>query len=151
MKKILIAVVGVIVLIQFIPYGRDHSNPEVVAEPQWDKPQTRQFFMRACGDCHSHETKWPFYAHIAPVSWLVQHDVDEGREHFNISMWGQQKKNEADEAAEEFREGEMPLWFYTMVHSEAKLSEVESQQLLQGLINTFGEEEHKKEESERSE
>lgn len=144
LKKTLIALAALAVLIQFVPFGRDHLNPAVEAEPQWDSPQTRALFMRTCGDCHSHETKWPWYSNIAPVSWLVTHDVEEGREHFNVSRWGLQKKNEADEAAEEYREGEMPPWFYLIPHPEAQLNEDESRQLLAGLIATFGDEKSEK-------
>ncbi|WP_197524237.1 heme-binding domain-containing protein [Nitratiruptor sp. SB155-2] len=99
-------------LIQFVPYGRDHTNPPVVAEPQWANEWTRQTFMRTCGDCHSNKTKWPWYSNIAPISWLVAHDVKEGREHFNVSMWGHQKKNEGEDAAEEVMKGEMPPLAY---------------------------------------
>lgn len=141
MKKVLLSLILATVLIQFIPYGGDHSNPAVIAEPKWDSVQTRQLFMRACADCHSNETKWPFYAGIAPISWLVQYDVNEGREHFNVSMWGKQKKNEGDEAAEEFREAEMAPWFYLILHPEAKFSKTERAQLLKGLVATFGEKE----------
>ena len=139
MKKIVLTFIVIFILIQFIPYGRDHINPKVVAEPKWDSPQTRKLFMRACADCHSHEVKWPFYSYVAPISWLVQHDVDEGREHFNISMWGVQKKNDGDESSEEFREGEMAPWFYLMVHPEAKFSKTEKAQFIKGLVATFGE------------
>ncbi len=133
-----------IVLIQFVPYGKNHTNPPVVAEPRWDSPQTRELFMRACGDCHSNETKWPWYSHIAPISWLVTYDVKEGREHFNVSMWGDQRKNRGDEAAEELREGEMPPLVYRIAHPEARLSEAEKKRLTEGLVRTFGEkkEEH---------
>jgi len=124
--------------IQVIPYGKDHTNPQVVAEPKWDSPQTRELFFRACGDCHSNETKWPGYGNVAPVSWVVYHDVVEGREHLNVSMWGVQKKNEGDEAYEEFQEGEMPPWFYLIPHPEARLSTSEREQLLNGLKLTFG-------------
>lgn len=141
MKKILIGLIVLLVLIQFIPYGRNHDKPKVAAEPQWDSPQTREIFMRACGDCHSNETKWPRYSNIAPISWSVYHHVEEGREHFNISMWGYQKKNKGDEAAKEVEEGEMPLFSYLLVHSEARLSKKEKEQLIQGLENTFGREE----------
>jgi len=141
MKKAILILVGVFVLIQFIPYGRDHVNPKVVAEPKWDSPQTRALFMRACGDCHSNETKWPWYSNVAPISWSVVHHVEEGREHFNISTWGVQKKNKGDEAAEEVEEGEMPLASYLLAHPEARLSDAEKEALIQGLKNTFGEEE----------
>lgn len=136
--KILAIIVLIGIVIQFIPYGKEHSTPLVIAEPKWDSPKTRELFFRTCADCHSNETKWPWYSNIAPVSWLVQHDVNEGREHFNISMWGVQKKNEGDEAEEKFREGDMPPWFYLIPHPEAKLSGNEKKELEKGLLATFG-------------
>lgn len=125
--------------IQLVPFGHTHTNPPVIAEPAWDSPQTRALFMRACGDCHSNETVWPWYSNVAPVSWLVTHDVNEGREKFNVSLWGQQE-NEADEAAQQVQTGEMPPWFYLPLHSEAKLTPAEHQQFLAGLTATFGSE-----------
>ncbi len=130
----------VFILIQFVPYGKEHSNPPVLSTPEWDSPDTEKLFMRACGDCHSNETKWPWYSKIAPISWLVTYDVMEGREHFNVSMWGIQKKNDGDEAAEELREGEMPPFVYLLAHPEARLSEDEKKRLIDGLVKTFGEE-----------
>ncbi|MEJ2468509.1 MAG: heme-binding domain-containing protein [Campylobacterales bacterium] len=139
--KILIAALVLIVAIQFLPFGKDHINPQVVAEPSWDSPQTRTLFMRACGDCHSNETEWPWYSHVAPVSWLVAYDVEEGREHFNISVWGHQEKNEGEDAAEEVEEGEMPPIVYLPAHPEAWLNAEEKSDLIFGLKATFGEEE----------
>ncbi len=136
--KAVLTIVGLSVLIQFVPYGRDHTNPEVLSEPRWDSPRTKELFMRACGDCHSNETKWPWYSSIAPVSWLVAYDVHEGREHFNVSMWGVQEENEGDEAAEEVREGEMPPFGYLLAHPEARLDEAEKRELIDGLVRTFG-------------
>ncbi len=141
MKKILLTLVALLIVIQFIPYGKDHNNPQIVAEPKWDTPKTRELFMKACVDCHSFETKWPAYSNVAPVSWIVYNHVLEGREHFNVSNWGHQKKNEGEDAAEELDEGEMPLASYLLVHPEAKLSKDEKKLLIQGLKNTFGEEE----------
>ena len=139
--KIFGVIVLVIIAVQFIPYGKNHANPPVMAEPEWDSQQTRDLFVRACADCHSNETRWPWYSHIAPLSWLVQYDVEEGREHFNVSMWGVQKKNEGTEAKEEFEEGEMPPWFYVLLHPEAKVSKNERETFSNGLLATFGEEE----------
>jgi hypothetical protein len=67
-------------------------------------------------------------------------DVDEGREHFNVSMWGIQKKNEGKDAAKEVREGEMPPWFFLPTHPEARLSSTEKQELISGFEKTFGKE-----------
>ena len=95
---------GVLLVMQLVPYGRNHSNPPPLAEPMWDSIETRDLFMRYCADCHSSQTRWPWYSHVAPISWLVQHDVNEGREHFNVSVWGLQEKNDGDEAAEAVEE-----------------------------------------------
>jgi len=139
LKKILLGLVAVFVLIQFIPYGHEHTNPVVMKEPLWDTPRTQELFKRACNDCHSNKSVWPWYSNVAPISWSIQHHVDEGREHFNVSMWGLQKKNKGDEAAKEVREGEMPLFSYTLGHPEARLSDAEKAELVKGLIATFGE------------
>lgn len=64
---------------QLVPYGRDHANPSVRDEPSWNSPETRTLAERACFDCHRNETDWPWYSHVAPVSWLVQRDVVQGR------------------------------------------------------------------------
>ena len=136
----IVVLVGIGVLAQLVPYGRTHSNPPVGREPAWDRPRTRELFFRACKDCHSNETRWPWYSSIAPASWLVTRDVEEGREHFNVSEWGRDE-NHGDEAAENVREGEMPPWFYLPAHPEARLSQREQQELLTGLIATFGEKE----------
>jgi len=138
MKKIIFTLIVLFALIQFIPYGKDHTNPKVQGEPKWDSPRTKELFMRACGDCHSNETKWPWYSEIAPISWSVFHHVQEGREHFNVSMWGKQKKNEGKEAVEEIEEGEMPLKSYLLAHPEARLSDAEKKELIDGLKKTFG-------------
>ena len=130
---------ALLVLMQFVPYGRNHGNPPVLREPAWDTPRTRALFFTTCGDCHSHETKWPWYASIAPISWLVTHDVEEGRSELNVSRWGQGKQ-EADEAAEMVREGEMPPWTYLLAHPEAKLGEADRRDLIRGLVATFGDE-----------
>lgn len=139
LARLAIGAIAVFALIQLVPYGRDHENPPVIAEPAWDSPQTRELFFRACKDCHSHETVWPWYGSIAPASWLLQRDVEEGREHFNVSRWGQGKQD-ADEAADMVRKGEMPPWFYLPAHPEARLTDAETQAFIQGLVATFGDE-----------
>jgi hypothetical protein len=131
-----LSLVGVLILIQFIPYGRDHSNPPVSAEPAWDSPETRALTVAACFDCHSNETVWPWYTNIAPFSWLTQRDVEEGRETLNFSEWDGPQR-EADETFETIQEGEMPPWYYAILHSDARLSEEEKQRLIDGLRATF--------------
>ncbi|MBC8345992.1 MAG: heme-binding domain-containing protein [Candidatus Marinimicrobia bacterium] len=138
-KKIIISILSLFIVIQIIPFGRDHTNPAVVTEPNWNSPETREMFFQTCKDCHSNETEWPWYSNIAPISWLIQHDVNEGREHFNISMWSTQEHNAGDEAAKELKEGEMPPWFYFIPRPNQKLTDDEREIFIAGLIDTFGE------------
>lgn len=141
-RKILIIVVIVIVtvflLTQLVPYGRGHTNPPVVREPNWDSPRTRELAQRACFDCHSNETVWPWYSNIAPISWLVVHDTEEGRGRLNFSEWNTGMAREGSrEAGEVVLEGEMPPGLFTMMHPSAKLSDAERQELAQGLSNSL--------------
>ena len=138
-KRGLLALLALLVLIQLVPYGRDHSNPPVVAEPAWDSPQTRELAVRACFDCHSNEVVWPWYSHVAPISWLVQYDVDEGRHELNFSEW--HDGQEGHEAAETVRDKEMPPRQYLWTHSNARLTDTELAALNAGFIATFGDEE----------
>jgi mono/diheme cytochrome c family protein len=125
------------VAIQFVPYGRDHSNPPVTGEPNWDSAETRALAARACFDCHSNETTWPWYSKLAPVSWLVQADVDGGRETLNFSEWNRPQEAEPGEIEEVIRGGSMPPWYYTLQHSNAKLSGTEKDALISGLDATI--------------
>lgn len=144
LKKIILAVIVLAVIsIQFLPYGRGHTNPAVAAEPEWDSANTREVFYQACADCHSNETKWPWYSYVAPVSWLVKHDVGEGRQHLNVSMWGVQRRNHGDDAVEQVENAEMPPWYYAIMHHEAKLSDNDKQEFIKGLTATFGEGHHR--------
>ncbi len=112
---------GVLVLfaaIPLVPYGRDHSNPQVRAEPTWDSALTRDLAVRACFDCHSNEASWPWYSNIAPMSWLAQDHVDDGRNKLNFSEWDRPQEA-ASESAESVEEGEMPTWDYELLHPQA--------------------------------
>ena len=139
-RNVLIGIVVLFVLIQLIPYGRDHTNPAVSAEAPWSNPEARAMFMQSCGDCHSNETKWPWYTNIAPISWRVVNHVEEGRDEFNVSEWGRPGKNRGDKAASEIEKGAMPLADYLLMHPEARLDEKEKEQLISYLKATFGEE-----------
>jgi hypothetical protein len=143
--KLLGVVIAVFVLIQLVPYGRSHTNPPVVREPNWDSPHTKALFLQTCGNCHSNETKWPWYSNVAPASWLVQHDVDEGRAHFNASDW----KPETDSSRHAWRMldiGRMPPSYYLPLHPEARLSVEDKAELVQGLMITFASDRDRKEE-----
>jgi mono/diheme cytochrome c family protein len=123
-----------LVAIQFLPYGRDHTNPAGSRQIAWDSPRTEQLMTDACMDCHSNLTRWPWYSSVAPVSWLVQRDVDEGRRELNLSSG----EVEVEEMIESIREGSMPPWQYKPTHPGAWLSEQEKRDLIRGLAATFG-------------
>jgi mono/diheme cytochrome c family protein len=140
MKKIgrfILILLGLFALIQIIPYGRNHTNPPVISEPTWDSTQTRALAAQACLDCHSNDTIWPWYSNIAPISWLVQHDVDEGRQRLNFSEWGQ-RRQETEEIYGLINNGEMPPAQFLLMHPEARLTESEKQELITGFRATLG-------------
>ena len=137
----LVVSIGVAVfLIQMIPYGRNAVNPPTVREPAWDSAGTRALAKVACFDCHSHETVRPWYARIAPMSWLVQYDVNSGRSELNFSDWrnGARKAERAEKMREEISEGGMPPIQYRLAHPEARLPDAEKRQLVEGLAATAG-------------
>jgi mono/diheme cytochrome c family protein len=133
----LIVFVGLFLLIQLVPYGRDHSNPAHKVEPNWDKPATRALAQRGCFDCHSNETVWPWYSHVAPVSWLVMSDVVNGRHELNFSEWDK-PQDEADHAGKMITRKKMPLKKYLLLHPEARLTDAERDALASGLNSTIG-------------
>jgi hypothetical protein len=121
-RKILVATLVVVAAAQIIPVER--TNPPVELEvPAPD--EVREVLRRACYDCHSNESRWPWYAYVAPSSWLVAHDVAEARDHVNFSTWNEYDEDERldhrEDAWEEVEDGEMPLWFYVAMHPQAHL------------------------------
>ncbi len=123
-------------VIQVIPYGRDHTNPPVRREPRWDSAETRALAVRACFDCHSNDTRWPWYSNVAPVSWLMAHDVGEGRHDLDYSEWDRAQK-EARDQAKKVRTRDMPPWYYSVVHPLSRLSDAEREALARGLEATL--------------
>lgn len=122
--------------LQLIPVQRD--NPPVVSEPKWDSTQTRDLAKRACFDCHSNETVWPWYAYIAPASWLVTHDVQEARATFDFSEWSSLYNGTGGEMGKAISEGVMPPASYLSMHPGARLTDAEKQQLIAGLQASLG-------------
>lgn len=128
-----------LLVIQVVPYGKNHTNPPVVREPSWDSPATRELAKRACFDCHSHETVWPGYSKIAPLSWLVQYDVEEGRKELNFSDWnGTREGEQSAKITKEVIKGGMPPLQYLPTHPEARLTAAEKNALVKGLSATVG-------------
>ena len=134
----IIVLVVAIIGIQLLPAGQSRDNPPVVQEPPWDSPETRTLAVRACFDCHSNETTWPWYSYIAPVSWMILQDVHKGREVLNFSTWNNTlSQSEAEEAVELVSKQMMPLPYFVILHPEAALSAAERGQLINGLITTM--------------
>ena len=124
LKRITLVLLGIFVLIQFVPV--DRSNPPVETEVQ-ASDQALSVFKRACYNCHSNQTDWPWYGYVAPVSWIVANHVDHARRHVNFSTWNrydaEERLDKIEEIWEEVEEGTMPPGYYTPMHSEARLSQ----------------------------
>lgn len=138
MKRILLFIIGgavvLFLLLQLIPV--DRTNLPITQEIQWDSPETRALAQRACFDCHSNETVWPWYSYVAPISLRVADHVEHGRFHLNFSQWDGPNE-ELDDVIETIEEGEMPLRDYLLLHPEARLTDAETVQLITGLKATF--------------
>jgi hypothetical protein len=127
MKRILarVAIVLAVILIaiQLVPVER--TNPPVKSPIRAPDP-VQSILRRSCYDCHSNETRWPWYAHVAPISWLLHRDVKDGRKELNFSDWGDysaaKRSSKADSMAEEVEKGDMPLPKYLRIHHDARLS-----------------------------
>jgi hypothetical protein len=132
-----VSLVAVLVVIQLI--RPDRTNPMVDAsrtlQAKIQVPaDVDAILKRSCNDCHSYETRWPWYSNVAPASWLLASDVNEGREHMNFSDWALYDTDDAEdlfeEIADEVRKGGMPLSSYTFLHGEAKLTEEDKRRII---------------------
>ena len=125
-KKIFTVLVIALIAMQFVPVER--SNPSDRSQPA-TPPEVERILQRACYDCHSNETRWPWYARVAPLSFLLTSDVREGRKQLNFSTWNRyderRKTRKLKEIVKEVQEGHMPPWYYVPVHREAELSSTE--------------------------
>ena len=141
MKKIIrwVLISGAVMFIGMQLLRPDMTNPPVDAEMAADRflliePEVGALLRTACYDCHSNETRWPWYAHIAPASWLLANDVKRGRSHLNFSMWGKYAEGRRllalEGIAEEVGEGSMPLAQYLLLHPEARLDSAARHQIV---------------------
>jgi hypothetical protein len=129
-KKILIALLGVLIFIQFIKPVKNQSDavtPNDIFANFQTADSTKQLIRTACYDCHSNNTVYPWYAEIQPISWWLADHVKEGKSELNFSEFASYKPKKADHKLEEviemIQEGEMPLKSYTLIHGNAKLSD----------------------------
>jgi hypothetical protein len=117
------------------------TNPPITAQPKWDSPSTRELAQRACFDCHSNETYWPWYTNLPPFSLLIKRDVVEGRRTLNFSEWDRPQRALREgpgEVAGIVLEGEMPPLQYIILHPNSRLTDQEKQALAQGLQVSLG-------------
>ncbi len=128
LKIIAVVLIVAFIGIQFIHIER--TNPRITGEIE-APAQVKEILRRSCYDCHSNETVWPWYSYIAPASWLLEKDVNEGRDELNFSEWkkydDKKMKKKIKEIWEEVEEGEMPQWYYIIMHRDASLSEADKQ------------------------
>jgi Haem-binding domain len=133
-KRTLLALVVIVVVIQLFWPSRTNpaSDPKSEISASLTVPQDVEAILtRSCYDCHSNRTVWPWYSHVAPVSWLVAYDVNHGRKALNLSEWGlrDQAKNGKmlGEICKEVTEKEMPGFVYPIMHPRAKLTDADIQ------------------------
>jgi hypothetical protein len=133
MKKILkiiaIALFIGFVAIQFIRPEKTNppvNQPETIQATMQIPENVQSILKRSCNDCHSHETVYPFYSNIAPISWQVIDHINEGRRKLNFSIWNtydeKKKKRKLEGICEEMQSGEMPMSQYTLIHRDAIVS-----------------------------
>jgi len=147
MKKVFrwiaIVVVMIFIVIQFIPGSYPKNKPadenDIITYHQVPQ-EVAAILKTSCYDCHSNQISYPWYSRIAPVSFLLSHDINEGREELNFSDWGKFEKRrmikKLDELTEEVEEGHMPLPIYTFIHTNAKLND-EQKEVLDNWANTL--------------
>jgi hypothetical protein len=121
-KVVFVLIIIALIAIQFVEVNR--TNPPATGDIKV-LPQVKEILKTSCYDCHSNETKWPWYSYVAPVSWLVENDVNNGRKHLNFSGWEKLNSSKQAELKKEIwtvvRDDQMPMGLYTLMHAAAKL------------------------------
>ena len=128
--RLLLGLLVILIAIQLVPVKR--ANPAVNPASELEA-SVAAVFRRACYDCHSNRTHWPWYSRVAPISWLVAHDVSEGRGRLNLSLWAEypaaKQSRLAAEIADEVDSGGMPLPMYLRLHPNARLGPSDREQI----------------------
>jgi len=141
-KKIVLALVVVFIGIQFIPKNYNESSEVLTTDfmTTFDVPKNIDTQLKtSCYDCHSNNTHYPWYNKIQPVAWFMEDHIDEGKEELNFSEFGgyskRRQKSKLKSIMSQIRDDEMPLWNYTLIHRDAKLSEKDKELLEDWLTN----------------
>ncbi|MFY0686047.1 MAG: heme-binding domain-containing protein [Cyclobacteriaceae bacterium] len=136
-KIVLLGVLGIFLALQFfrgdLPEVNEVTQDDIMGQLQVDKEMSN-LIVSACYDCHSNQTEYPWYSYVAPVSWLIIKDTNEGREELNFSKWGtmakRRKIRKLKEIGEEVEEKEMPMTVFTITHPEARLTDEQRDQIV---------------------
>lgn len=136
-KKIGIALLIILVGMQFYRPEKNKAEGDYVAAFEAEtkpSPEVKQLLETTCYDCHSDNTNYPWYNNVAPISYWLDHHIEEGKEHLDFSDWEnytvKKKDHKLEELIEEVEEGEMPLKEYTWTHKEARLTEDQKKLLM---------------------
>ncbi len=142
-KKILLAMMAVVVAIQFIKpatnksrqlVSTDISNTYIIPE------NISATLKNACYDCHSNNTFYPWYSNIQPIGWLIARDIKNGKAKVNFSEWGyfshRKQRSRLQEVENIIKEGKMPLRSYKLMHKNARLTEEDKKMLLEWVEKT---------------
>lgn len=132
LKYLLYGIIAIFFLIQFVPADLPENSDDVsndIIQTENAPEDVRLILKKACYDCHSNQTIYPWYSYVAPVSWLIEKDTREGRDELNFSDWAELSKRKKikilNEMAEEVEEKKMPMEIYTVIHRDAILSDDE--------------------------
>lgn len=136
-RRLLLVVAAIGLALQLVPLGAwRQGNPPVVSQAVFADAAAEELAAGACLDCHSHQTRYPLYSRVAPMSWLIQHDIEQGRDELNLSDWD---RDDGEDAADSILDGEMPPRRYILLHPEARLDQADAQQLVQAFLQMAGE------------
>jgi len=128
--KYVLLVTAVLFFTAQLPHSGIHQQPKAAHQTVWDDPsvtpEVKAILRRSCADCHSDQTRLPWYARVAPVSWLITRDIDHGRQKLDLSNWPVHSHDEAEEIGDAVASGKMPPWDYLLLHQQARLSPKEA-------------------------
>lgn len=145
MKRKNLIILTVLFIVIFIQFFRINQTNPIVDEAQdfimIEKPtaEVSAILKNACYDCHSYKSKYPWYANVAPISWMIGQHISSGRKHLNFSVWGEysskKQLHKLEEITEEINEGKMPIPIYTWMHHEAKHNEEDRKEIVDWILN----------------
>jgi len=134
-RKILVPIILVLGLIQFIPHEHPTATADEADKIVVENAEVNSILDKACMDCHSNETNYPWYAEVTPVNMWIDGHIEEGREHLNFSEWNSASASDrahvSEEIVEVVHEKEMPMLFYWLIHWDAKLTDAERETLVE--------------------